>query len=218
MTPDVALDTDALIKCSCFDLLQPTVESSAATLVLGVAKFVVRRHLTQSDVVVGRAAARERFERFLASAVEVEPTQDEIRWAIKIEEAAADRDLQLDTGESLLCSILIHRGIPRLVTGDKRAVRSIEQLLPTNEELQSISGRVAILEQLAIALMERVGVDAIRRQICAERRVDVAFSICFSCANGGLQAEPATGLQSYIVSLRAEAPSVLCPDDRVFGD
>jgi hypothetical protein len=57
-----------------------------------------------------------------------------------------------------------------------------------------------------------VGVDTIRKHICAEPNVDRAIGTCFGCSREAIdQGEVLVGLTSYIQYLNKEAPGILLP-------
>ena len=143
---------------------------------------------------------------------ELEPTDREVNLAAGFEIAAQEVGLSLDSGESQLAAMVIERAVPLLETGDKRAIRSIEQLLDKVDELLPIQGRVRCLEQIVRRVLDDAGaIDRVAAAMCAEPGVDKTMSICFGCSSG----RPPTldqvieGLASYIASLRADAPRVL---------
>ena len=122
-----------------------------------------------------------------------------------------DRGLSiaLDGGESLLCAIAIVRPVPTVVTGDKRAIEGLEQLIRVVKPLEALSGKIVCLEQTIAALLGRLGEASIRAAICAEPGADVALSLSFQCGRGIGGIRDADGLRSYIQDLQCRAPTVL---------
>lgn len=212
--PDAALDNDVLIKLTAYDLLGAAQARLGAVGVLGAAKFVVRSALERHRGLQDREAAKARWEASLDTIELLEPTDDEIRLATRLEESAAASGLPLDVGESQLCAMTITRGIAHLVTGDKRAIAAAEVMTAAVGELLALAGRVLCLEQLASHLVSDLGAEEVRRRVCAEPGVDRSLSICLSCAGleSGSAFDPA-GLVSYAESLRAAAPTLLWKDD-----
>lgn len=219
MIPSVAFDNDILIKCACYDLLNDlrTCASDKA-VVLGLARYVVTDQLSRRGEIRNREVALARFDGFLSAAIELEPTPEETALATTLEETATSRQLALDTGESLLCAIVILRSIPLLITGDKRAIEALELLLPVMTQLVGLIERVACLEQYVLGVVRRTDEDATRVQVCAEPDVDKVMAICFECSNRhGRASSIQDCLTSYIYDLRGRARRLLPPADALFA-
>ena len=211
-----AADNDILFKGAWYGLLRELVgaipSTTADTLVLGQAKFVVgkrlqrARHKGNPDA----AAALEHFNEVLAELVQAEPTPVEVGFAAQLEYSAQRAGLAFDTGESLLCAMVIHRGLHRLATGDKRAIRALETLSRQGNDLSTICGKVVCLEQLFLRLLGTHSPLAIRAAVCSRPDVDKALTACFGHSPSQNMAEDwASGLNSYIGALRREAPTML---------
>jgi len=180
---------------------------------LGQAKFVIGKRI-ERQAKRGAANAPQALERFtsvLADLALVEPTEQETAFAARLENAAQQAGLALDSGESLLCSIVVHRNLHRLATGDKRAICAMETLAQTHGEVARAAGRVLCLEQLFVRLLAAAtDPGAVRRAVCGEHHVDRALTSCFSCASPEIGSDQwAEGLSSYIESVRADAPNML---------
>jgi len=207
------VDNDVLVKGACYGVLAELATSVSGIAsrcgVLGAARFVapsaIRRQHLQRDASI----ARELLQAFLDQTVVVEPTEDEQQLAAELESTAQALALNLDAGESQLAAILVTRTIASMLTGDKRAIVAMEQLLQTIPQVQVLAGRVHCLEQAVRRLVQATDVATIRHAICAEPRVDKALTICFSCASPDSQPAVVAALSSYIDDLRAAAPHVL---------
>lgn len=157
---------------------------------------------------IGPAVAN--LKQFFDHAAVVEPTEDEQSIAAEFELCAQQAGLNLDPGESQLCAILVTRLVPLLLTGDKRAIKTLEQLLDTDTRLAAISGTVWCLEQLVVIMMKCKDADVLKNIICAEGHVDKTLAICFSCNSAEVAGRDYTdGLHSYISDLRRSAGRVL---------
>lgn len=208
------IDNDVLLKGACYGLL-PELVGGVSTIdsigVLGTARFVVLDRIHKSQLKAGHAQAITLFGSFLARVSVVEPTPDEQHLAADLELTAQRLGLNLDSGESQLCAVLALRLLPLLMTGDKRAIASIDKLIDHNSHLSSVRGKVMCLEQLFLELLNdgTIG-DGIRTLVCAEPDVDKTMSNCFSCA-GGVDSKDSQreGLRSYIERLRITASRVL---------
>lgn len=208
------VDNDVLLKGACYGLLTEllgSISSIQSIGILGSAQFVVPTRIHKRKLKTGTSQAIALFQKFLASVSVVEPTSQEQHLAADLEIMAQRLGLSLDSGESQLCAVLAIRLLPLLITGDKRAISSVDMLLDHDANLRPLRGKVMCLEQLFLALLkdESTGV-GIRTRVCAEPDVDKAMSSCFSCS-GGVDSKDSQmeGLRSYIERLRTTAPRVL---------
>lgn len=219
MSLETVIDNDVLIKLSCYailaDLLAGLGEVSSAGI-LGVARYVVNDRLNRHPGIEDRQKAKEHWAMILEAVQQLEPTEIEVDFATSIEELAIIEGLQLDGGESQLCAITIMRGVPRLVTGDKRAIRAVESMIAKVGQLRELLGRVACLEQAVMTVVDRIGACEVRNRVCAEQQVDRAITICFECESPNASNSGTTGLNSYINDLRSDAPNVLAQGGLVY--
>lgn len=214
--PSAALDNDILYKASWFGLIQELLATVPVTLadavVLGEAKYVLAGKVKR-DIKKRREGAKDvgaRLAWLLERIATAEPTKEETRFAAELENRAAAAGVALDSGESLLCAIVIRRDLDRLATGDKRAICALEALLDTSPELKPIGGKVVCIEQLFLGLLETRDPAGIREAVCANPEVDRALALSFSCSSPEVPADHcATGLRSYVLDLEKQAPSIL---------
>jgi len=209
------VDSDIIFKGACYGLLDeflsPVCAAGAPFGVLGAARFVVSKKIIKTNPKKGVTAALRFLGDFLERAAVVEPTEAEQTMAAELELAAQRAGLSFDAGESQLCAVLIYRLTPLLLTGDKRAIQAIEELLDSQDRLATVCGKIKCLEQLVLDLLT-VGTnpDALRDMICAEIEIDKTLAICFSChREDASNQDYAEGLQSYIADLRKRAVRVL---------
>ena len=208
------VDNDIVFKGAGYGLLPDllaTVSSQEDPVgVLGAARFVVSKKIQKATVNKGRDAALANLEEFLRRALAIEPTEVEQTIAAELELAALSSGVSLDSGESQLCAVLIERMVPWLLTGDKRAIRAMEQLLNSNARLGAITGKVKSLEQLVLAAIpDEAKASSVRKKICAEAHIDKTLAICFSCSSAAAASDCAKGLESYIGDVRKQAARVL---------
>ena len=209
------VDNDIVFKGACYGLLDEFLSPLSALGdpfgVLGAARFVVSKKISKTNPKKGITAALRHLGDFLERATVVEPTEDEQMMAAEFEVAAQRAGLSFDVGESQLCAILIYRLTPLLLTGDKRAIQAIEELLDSEGRLNSLCGKIRCLEQLVLdVLTAGTNPDTLRSMICAEIEIDKTLTICFSCHHeDGSGRDYAEGLQSYIADLRQRAIRVL---------
>ncbi|GHP20049.1 hypothetical protein RN2511_047850 [Rhodococcus sp. NKCM2511] len=213
MKLQAVVDNDVIIKLASYGILKDLANVLGTDVhrlgVLGAAKWVVPKAISRGARVKNKDFAKENAGVFLSSVATLEPTEAEIQTADLIEEAANTYGSGLDTGESLLCAIVIHRELPLLLTGDKRAIQKASDIQHRVVELQKLIDRVACLEQVILKMAGLSNVEDLRQAICNEDQVDKAISICFSCWSPETTAEPAPALKSYIEHLRAHSPNLL---------
>jgi len=218
MSDQILIDNDIVLKACCYDLDE---ELAACVLVgerslyaLGVIDFVIRKRISRSKGIKNKECAAGNLDRMLARVNRIEPEAGELELAAALEDDALRRGLDLDSGESQLLAILILRSASLLLTGDKRAIRAIEAIIQTSDRGGDAARRVGCFEQVVMAILGRLGVEALHSKICSEPGVDGALSICFSCASGLLNPESILeGLVSFISDLRRSAPCVLIDSD-----
>jgi hypothetical protein len=208
---NVLADNDILKKGSCFRLLDALVGAERASVgVLGESRFVLPKKIRKARLNGSPEDAIAELEAFIADAKIIEPTEEEQRFAAVLELLAQRQGLSFDSGESQLCAVLVTRGVPKLLTGDKRAITALERLLDLESRLEPARGRIQCLEQLVRILIDRIGVDGVRAAVCAEPNVDRALSICFSCGRDTCARESVLeGLASYIRDVRDVSARVL---------
>jgi hypothetical protein len=209
---DVAVDNDILIKAACYGLTHE-LENARRLGVLGAAKYVVAGRIKRMPLAGDHNTACASALNMIARSSVLEPSSDELHLAASVETAAQRRGLELDAGESQLAAMVVHRCIPLLETGDKRAIKGFDALLDEIAELAPLRGRLRCLEQIVFRCADRGDPDALARAVCAERRVDKALTICCCCFTPPPHgpALDRAGLHSYITALRAAAPRVLEP-------
>ncbi|MCU7872090.1 MAG: hypothetical protein KZQ91_05035 [Candidatus Thiodiazotropha sp. (ex Lucinoma borealis)] len=207
------VDNDVLHKAAVYGLIRPLLNSIPLGIrcfyMLGAAKYIIRKKLQKRSPSRGAEAALEEFETEIARITELEPSDEEIKYAANLELLAQQINVALDVGESILCAVLTIRGYGYLLTGDKRAISAIQVLQQGNVPLH-LNHKLVCLEQMFIWLVDEVGVEEVRAAVCPEIWIDKALSNCFSCLATNITVESCKeGLSSYISSLRKEAPSVL---------
>jgi hypothetical protein len=211
-----AIDNDILFKGACYGLLSELIATACSGTetvgTLGSARFVVGKKIEKNNLLRDRKAALAHFFEFLNRSEALEPTQNEQNLAADLELAAQRLGINLDSGESQLCAVLVFRVLPLLLTGDKRAITAMEKLIDADNRLNALCGKVRCLEQLVYDALMKGDHLAFRTAVCAEPQVDKALAICFSCTSQSVVlASIVEGLQSYVNALRREANHVLSP-------
>jgi hypothetical protein len=209
-----AIDNDILFKGACYgflsDLIATACSETESVGTLGSARFVVAKKIEKHKHLRNRTAALAVLVEFLHRSEALEPTQNEQHMAADLELAAQRLGINLDSGESQLCAMLVFRVLSILLTGDKRAITAMEKLIDADNRLIALCGKVRCLEQLVYDALAKGDHVAFRTAVCAEPEVDKALAICFSCTSQSVVlASIVEGLQSYVKALRAEATRVL---------
>lgn len=173
--------------------------------ILPATKFVLRDLVRKSRRITNRDAVRAAVEDAIAGLAVISPSPEAIALAAEFEETAKAQSLELDTGESLLLAIALTEPVHLILTGDKRAVAAIEVLASADLE-----GRIACLEQVLAALIQRESLDEIRAAVCSEPRIDTAATMIFGCHSRTVTLEHVTeAIGSYVSALRKHAARVL---------
>jgi hypothetical protein len=209
-----AIDNDILFKGACYGLLNELVATACSDTdtfgTLGSARFVVAKKIEKNKLLRNGAAALTALTQFLNRSEALEPTEGEQNMAADLELAAQRLGISLDSGESQLCAMLVIRVLPLLLTGDKRAITAMENLIDADNRLTALCGKVRCLEQLVYDALIKGDQLALRGAICSEPEADKALAICFSCKSQSVVlGSIVEGLQSYVKALRAEATRVL---------
>jgi hypothetical protein len=207
------IDTDVLYKLSIYDFFPALLSSPPPYMgdpaILAASQFVAAKKIQKKLPQYSGAILRS-----LRAVVEqlaiLEPTEEETKVAENLERAAAQLSLNLDSGESQLCAMVLCRKLNGIFTGDKRAAIAIEKL----NSLEPISGKleqkITCLEQLILWITAHIDPEEIRNAICRHTGADRSLESCFSCTARSFFAESAhEGLRSYINALVREAPTVI---------
>ena len=215
-TPNVdeAVDNDVVLKAIRYGETRRfwAVETNAG--VLGSARFVVSGRVKRLRLADTRPEITEELEQFFNRADALEPSDAELVRAAELEREAQRRALPVDAGESQLAAIVVARAIGLLTTGDKRAIRALQELLESVEWLKTLCGRVRCLEQLVLELVQMGDeFEELGQSICSDQDADRTLSTCFSCYSGGGADASAVmhALSSYINGLRRNAQDVMAP-------
>ncbi len=209
---DWLIDNDVLIKLSAYGLISELLDMAQPETRVGVlssARFVSRSVMEGSDRFANRGSALSNLDQALSAVTELEPSTEEVALATELEEASMLAGVDLDVGESLLCAVAISRSAEFILTGDKRAVISAEELAGSVEALSTLAHRFVCLEQIVASLVRQIGATEVAESVCAEQRVDTALAICAGCAIAERSEMDCACLASYVNSLRRSSPTML---------
>src|SRR5690349_19720948 len=114
---DAVVDNDILFKGAAFGLLEELIAVMPAEPkqvgTLGASRYVISAKLV-SHLGGGATQAEAYFKAVSKKMIVLEPNPAETEVAAEIELAAQLAQLELDTGESQLCAIVIARDLPLL--------------------------------------------------------------------------------------------------------
>lgn len=210
---DAALDNDVLLKGVSYGLLAVLLDSLPGGPyvhgILGTAKFVLPKILVKRPP--NRVEqARADLALALSELETLEPDEHETALAAELEFEAQQKSQPLHAGECQLIAILATRRLRHMLTGDRNAIAALAAAAPAAVDVAGLARKFICFEQAILYLMNIQGAQRTRDAICAEREVDTAMRICFSCASPEVAAESwAEGLKSHIEALRNETGELL---------
>lgn len=107
--------------------------------------------------IMKTSQAADRLAGILNGIAEIEPTPQESMDAAKILKQALLAGLDLDEGEVGLMAIALSRGSLNIVTGDKKALRSMPGMAQVNSALLKLKQHLICFEQVLSRLCQRFG-------------------------------------------------------------
>ncbi len=205
-------DADVLIKLSVLDCFSECITALGYTL----AQCATMRSMTRSAGVDNQVVRERRAggpgkpARRLYKTLSTIPTIDKMTEAEKllsatITTAAQTHGLAIDVGEAMLASVAIHRGLPFVTTGDKKAISSLPVLAVHVAEVAQLRGRLLPLEYLLLKAIQSMGLAALHARIDAGKGCDAAVSHVVEEA-GSDQAAFEGALARKLRAVQAKAP------------
>ena len=206
MAEPTLYDNDAVLKLSAYGCGSDIAATGLVPpAILAVARWSLAGQIRKARKVLDADRFRIHAEQFVAQCIIIEPAEDELLLAAAIEEDSIAAGGDLDSGESQLAAVLVTRNLSTMVTGDKRAIRTLAAL-----QLDGLCGRICCIEQVLALIVNETNWEHIRHAVCSERELDRAIAIVFACHSPGSSLENIRqGLNSYIADLRSVAPLVL---------
>ncbi|MUV14576.1 hypothetical protein [Noviluteimonas gilva] len=211
---DAAIDNDALLKGVSYGFIDDLLASIPGAPfdygVLGTAKYVLPKVLKKRPPVRVEEAKSD-LSTALESLEILEPTPDETLLAAQLEYEAQLLSLPMHVGECQLIAILVVRALNHVLTGDKAALVAVGPVASAaGIDPAKLSGKFICFEQAVRFLMSSKGAAPIKSAICAERDVDIAMRVCFSCASPEVEKESWLAcLESHIEDLRSHSGDIL---------
>ncbi len=102
----------------------------------------------------------------------------------------------IDPGEALLFSEVISHPHVYVLTGDKRALRSLSAL-PESTRVQ-LAGRVILIEQVLLRLLDVHGLAWLRERVCPAKQLDKAVNAIMGSRCDAGEQSVRDGMASYI--------------------
>lgn len=215
MNDGAALDTDVLLKISAYrmaDELISVLRPHGPPGALGLTHIIAGKQLARKRGVRDQAVAATELESLLARLEQLEPDEEEIALAADLAAKAQALSLPLDAGEAQLTAIAAMRGLPMMITGDKRALEALSTMLTAEADRSGLLGRLVCFEQVIATIAEVAGEEASRDRICAEPDVDGAMRMACSCGRAGWDtAQLHEACSSYIGAISAVVGDLLRP-------
>lgn len=114
----------------------------------------------------------------------------------------------IDPGEQLLFGALIESPDGMLITGDKRALIALPELLPV-EVLAAIQGRSLCTEHLLACAVDLLGIAEVRARMRPYIDRDLAARIIMGAACDRQEAEVRVALASYLNDIRTQSKGIV---------
>lgn len=213
MAEGAAVDTDVLLKASAYRTgpeLVNALEAFGEPSALGLTHLIARGQLCRMRGLRDVDGADQALSALLRQLGRLEPEEEEVLTAAEFAALAQERGLPLDRGEAQLAAIVISRGLPLLLTGDKRAIAAIADLFEMAEVRTSLVGRLGCFEQALGAVCSRIGEESLRERVCAEPDIDGAMRLACSCGSDLWRPEQLhEAFESYVSAIRAQVGNLL---------
>jgi hypothetical protein len=213
MPDGAAIDTDVLLKVSAYRLAAELISAlsfAGTPVALGLTHLIAGKQLARKRGLIDGEGAALELQLLLGALGRLEPDDQEIELAADLASLAQERGLPLDSGEAQLVAITTIRGLPLLVTGDKRAIAALATLVEGAPMRVALVGRLACFEQALGSIIRLIGERELRTRVCCEPNVDGVMRLACSC---GYQDWDPAQLQdacaSFVGALRSSAGDLL---------
>jgi hypothetical protein len=211
---NAVIDNDIILKGASYgfldNLLAALPGGPFAYGALGTARFVLPKALKRRPPQRAEAAMAELMAA-LNSLETLEPSEQEMGLAAELEYEAQRQAKPMHPGECQLVAILVLRALHHALTGDRNAIAALGTMqLPSLLHYAALEAKFICFEQAIRHLINAQGAASVKASVCAEKNVDIAMRVCFSCASPEVgEASWIAGLESHIADLRAASGNLL---------
>jgi hypothetical protein len=208
------VDADVLIKLSVLDCFSESIQALGYSLgdCATLKSMTFSAGLNSKAVRERKAGAGAPAQRLLKTLKSI-PTLDKISkderdLAAEIGRASQLHGLAVDGGEAILMSLSVHRGLPYITTGDKKAIRSLPVLCAHVSPVSQLKGKLMPLEYVLLRMVRQVGFAALATRLAAGAGCDTAVRKILAGA-GKNQGLFEAGLEAKLATLRQQAPGFI---------
>jgi hypothetical protein len=198
-------DVDILLKLAACELLGDLEELLAAdrseVRVLGTAIYKIRQ-LGKKGVYPERVISVA--IRFCEDHAEMPALSDTAS-----AESLAAMGAGMDAGEVILFSSALENAGSRVVTGDKRALRTLGNLGEEHDLVRRLRGRIVCFEELLLRVLDAHGFDYLCKHCHAGMAYDGVLRLAFRSGLATDQAEALAGIHSAWRALNCETSGLL---------
>lgn len=121
--------------------------------------------------------------------------------------AIFENSFQIDPGEAILIALTLDDSQGCLLTGDKRALKAVSEIVSVGELLV---GRVLVLEQIFIMALKKMGRSWILENVCPSSDIDKAINIVLGSRCDAEEKMIELGIASYLQEIEQyQNPSLL---------
>lgn len=191
------VDIDALCKLAHWRLLSQLPELTGQQweecATLESAKYRARRSVEHPDgrIFHSTDAAQEALNSILLMTGSISPDAEHMS---RLQDLSG-----VDAGEAVLFAAIACAPDARLLTGDKRALRTISAL--PKEARASYAGKIVAVEQVLMAALDKYGLERLRLSVCPWKMIDIAVSSIMGSHCDMPESSVREGLTSYINEL-----------------
>lgn len=204
-------DNDIVYKLACCDLLDEAVAALGGTsdsvYVLPTARHVLLRPRGRGGLTrVADEVVRGRLVNFFDSVHEL-PAAPEAELVVP---AGIPK---IDPGEQALFAVTARYSEFRLLTGDKECLRALAEAGDGLAAVRArLAGRVVCFEQTFLVLIDRLGLEGVRRRVVPARAGDRGLErVILRNGIDTTEGHAVAGLESRVREVRLQAPDLLAP-------
>ncbi|MCC5875502.1 MAG: hypothetical protein JJU11_04710 [Candidatus Sumerlaeia bacterium] len=200
------IDLDIIFKLSAYDL----IPQFTSTFQIEVEDIRVPASFRFRTLKPGRRLTKRYGEEALKRAHEFVDTIPLVKQGSQEEKGLLDSIEGIDAGEGEIISGTLEQPEFYFMTGDKRALRAIHQAgdrIPTIRK--RLTGRVIILEQVTLMMINKIGFELVREKIITRLDVDVAMRSTFGGGMATTEERCREALEMYINQARKETGDLL---------